>query len=191
MAIHPGYADAILDGRKRVEFRKRSLAVDVSTVLMYATAPVKRIVGEFTVDRTLTTSPEELWGAVGSVGVIDEASYTAYFAGFHTATGILVSAPRRYHVAIPLAALDPTPAAPQSVTYLRGSQLAQLRRLAHADHRSSLVRLRLAGVLAGYSVPSQRASVVRRRGSGFGAPDDRMAVMSDEERLGLAARGTS
>ena len=39
MSIHPVYANAILTGDKKVEFRKRRLAADVTHVLVYATAP--------------------------------------------------------------------------------------------------------------------------------------------------------
>ena len=49
MSIHPGYAEAILSGRERAEFRKRPLAEDVRTVLIYATAPVSAMSGWFTV----------------------------------------------------------------------------------------------------------------------------------------------
>ena len=61
MSIHPRYADAILDGTKVVEFRKRALAGDISTVLVYATAPVRRLVGTFQLSATLTASPRDLW----------------------------------------------------------------------------------------------------------------------------------
>ena len=41
MAIQPGYAEAILAGVKTVEFRKRALAPDIETVLVYETSPDK------------------------------------------------------------------------------------------------------------------------------------------------------
>ena len=40
MSIRPQFAAAILDGSKRVEFRKRPLAADIGTVVIYATKPV-------------------------------------------------------------------------------------------------------------------------------------------------------
>ncbi len=39
MSVHPRFAEAIMDGRKKIEFRKRPLADDVSVVWVYATAP--------------------------------------------------------------------------------------------------------------------------------------------------------
>lgn len=147
MAIHPRYAEAILDGCKHVEFRKRPLASDVRTVVIYATAPVKRVVGEFTVDRIVIASPEALWEVAGSVGGIDKPSYYGYYAASDTAIGILVGVARRYPFGLPLHALNPEPAVPQSFAYLPADQFAQLRELVGVDSRPILARL-AAGLAA-------------------------------------------
>ena len=81
MSIHPGYAEAILSGRKRAEFRKRPLAEDVRTVLIYATAPVSAIVGWFTVRGTLKAAPEDIWRQLHSVGEICWHDFTNYYSG--------------------------------------------------------------------------------------------------------------
>ena len=62
MAIQPGYAEAILAGVKTVEFRKRLLAPDIETVLVYETSPTKAIVGSFAVKCMEVASPEVIWG---------------------------------------------------------------------------------------------------------------------------------
>ena len=61
MSIRPQFAAAILDGSKRVEFRKRPLAADIGTVVIYATKPVGAVLGEFVVDGQAVGKPEELW----------------------------------------------------------------------------------------------------------------------------------
>lgn len=141
MAIHPQYAEAILDGRKRVEFRKRPLAADVSTVVIYATTPVKRIVGEFTVGRTVLARPSRLWEIAGEDGAIDPEAYTSYFAGSDNAAGLVVAAARRYPRSVALAELEPTPAVPQSFTYLPPARLDEIRIVGGADHRPLLSRV--------------------------------------------------
>lgn len=141
MAIHPRYAEAILDGCKHVEFRKRPLAPDVHTVVIYATAPVMRIVGEFAVDRILVTSPRDLWSSFGAIGGITEPAFGAYYASSETAAGILVRAPRRYRSPVPLAALDPQPAVPQSFTYLPEAALQRLHELGAGPADPLLIRL--------------------------------------------------
>lgn len=152
LAIHPGYADAILDGRKRVEFRKRPMSPDIHTVLLYATAPIKCIVGEFTVERNLVSPPADLWHAVGQVGGIDESAFANYYANSQTAIGIVVKNSRRYGLPVALTSLEPTPPIPQSFAYLPESALYQVRRLQAEQHQSALVGIAtaLAGLIAGF-----------------------------------------
>jgi predicted transcriptional regulator len=166
MAIHPKYADAILDGDKHVEFRKRPLAPDVATVIIYATMPVKRIVGEFSIVRTLNGSPSELWQAVGADGAIDVESYAAYYSGSVTAVGIVVSGARRYPQTVALAQLTPEPAVPQSYTYVTGHQVELIRDLAGADPRPAMARL--AGALSALA----RAALPQRIAAVFPLPMD-------------------
>jgi predicted transcriptional regulator len=128
MALKPRYADAILAGEKRVEFRKRALASDITTVLIYATMPVKRIVGEFTVERTIAIPPRDLWRLVGCIGGVHEDDFYSYYAGSDIATGIIVESARRYKSATRRASLTPRPAVPQSFNYLAAEVLHDLRR---------------------------------------------------------------
>lgn len=141
MAIHPLYANAILDGRKRVEFRKRPLADDVRTVLVYATAPVKKIVGEFTVDHIVVTSPHDLWASFGAIGAIDQPAFDAYYAGARVAVGIQVREAQRYPNPVSLGALAPEPTVPQSFMYLPASALRAARSAAALEQRALLARL--------------------------------------------------
>lgn len=90
MSIHPRYAHAILDGRKTVEFRKRPLAPDVSHVVVYSTAPDRKVLGYFEIDKQVELSPEALWEQYGDRGLIEKDRFFAYYAGRETGTGILV-----------------------------------------------------------------------------------------------------
>ena len=96
MAIHPRYADAILTGEKLVEFRKRKLADDISTILIYATAPVQRVIGEFRIAETVVDEPASIWAAYGDVGVIDESSFGDYYASTTSAVAFVVGEATRY-----------------------------------------------------------------------------------------------
>lgn len=88
MSIHPQYARAILDGTKKVEFRKRPLAGDVTHVVVYATAPVSAVVGVFSVTGQTTASPTSLWQRFKKVAGISQDGFDAYFDGRDSATGI-------------------------------------------------------------------------------------------------------
>jgi len=65
MSIHPKYADLILEGKKTIELRSRNIKVlqnkQGRTVYLYATSPVKKIVGECTMLNEIwdETKPEQ------------------------------------------------------------------------------------------------------------------------------------
>lgn len=118
MAIHPKYAEAILSGRKRIEFRKRSLASDISDVLIYATRPVQRIVGRFKVAEVVCDTPVQLWAEYGDLGAITRSDFVAYYSGALCAYGFLVAHVERFPVPYTLQEMWPQPAVPQSISYL-------------------------------------------------------------------------
>jgi predicted transcriptional regulator len=118
MAIHERYADAIMNGVKRVEFRKRRLADDIETVWVYATAPVSKVVGRFSVDDIVQGSPEDIWDRFGAVGVIERDAFFLYYAGSDTAVAIVVADAQRLPEPVGLHELEPRPAVPQSFAYL-------------------------------------------------------------------------
>ncbi|MFJ4175391.1 ASCH domain-containing protein [Microbacterium sp. NPDC089696] len=118
MAIHEHWADAIMDGRKTVEFRKRRLAPDIDTVIVYATAPVSMVIGRFTIAEVVSGTPEEIWSRFGDVGEIDHASYSAYYEGRDSAVAIVVAEASRFDDPLALADIEPRPAVPQSFAYL-------------------------------------------------------------------------
>lgn len=144
MAIHPEFAEAILSGRKKVEFRKRPPAPDVTTVLVYATAPVKMIIGEFNIADVVLASPGDLWSRFHEVGCIEKTPYEAYYADRAAGAALLVGSSRRYSKAVALSDLEPAPAVPQSFAYLPAGMLHRVRSM-HAARRPLL--LRALGVL--------------------------------------------
>lgn len=127
MAIQPRFAQAILAGTKTIEFRKRTLAADIGTVLIYETAPTQKIVGEFDLREYVIAAPVKLWRKFSEFGAIDAASFDAYFAGRDEAVGLTISAVRVYDRGVTLNDLTPSPAVPQSFLYLVSSQVEQIR----------------------------------------------------------------
>lgn len=118
MSIRPVYTAAILEGSKQVEFRKRRLADDVGTVVVYATMPVGSVVGHFAVAGQVVASPAVLWQRFEAVAGIDAAGFDAYFAGSAVGVAILVGDVTVYDPPLPLQAVDPGGRPPQSYKYL-------------------------------------------------------------------------
>jgi type I restriction enzyme S subunit len=84
LSIKPEFADKILNGSKRYEFRKTCFSEPekVDTVYLYASSPVQRIVGGFTISDIAAGSPEQLWAQFGhSSGMNDPNRLIRYFEG--------------------------------------------------------------------------------------------------------------
>lgn len=128
LSIKPVYVREILAGRKKVEFRKRSFKRAVTHVVIYATAPVQRVVGWFRTRHFEQMSPAALWKKFSSVGGISQAAFDDYFGSASAGVAIHVSKPQRLLRPIPLSKIHAsTP--PQSYSYLPISVLAQLASL--------------------------------------------------------------
>jgi predicted transcriptional regulator len=90
MSIHPAYAKAIFRGEKRVEFRKRPIASDVTHVIVYATRPVCAVVGAFSVAGQETSNPKSLWSKFSDVAGIERARFDEYYSSNSEGTGIRI-----------------------------------------------------------------------------------------------------
>lgn len=117
LSIKPIYANAILDGHKKVEFRKRPFKRAVTHVIIYATAPMKRIIGWFRTKRFEQMSPAALWKRFASVGGISHDDFEAYYGRSESGVAIHVEQPRRLKAPLPLNKVCST-TAPQSYAYL-------------------------------------------------------------------------
>jgi predicted transcriptional regulator len=126
LSIHPEFADAILAGKKRVEFRKSPFKRDVSHVVLYATAPIGRVVGVFELRGLDEQPPQELWSSYAEVGGIDEERFFSYFAGCTKGVAYHVGVVERFSPPVSLASLRAGMTPPQSYSYLDSSSLRVL-----------------------------------------------------------------
>jgi len=118
MSIHPEYAEMILDGRKRVEFRKVRFARNVHIIVMYATEPIGKVVGCFRVAGVKVASIADLWKRFGSDSGINEQTYKHYFRNRRNGIAIGVSHAERLKKPIDLSSISQSLRAPQSFFYL-------------------------------------------------------------------------
>lgn len=79
MSIKPQYANAIMHGSKKVEFRKQIFDLNVERVYVYASHPVKKLIGYFDVDQVICENPDKLWGDYNKVGCISKKDFVSYF----------------------------------------------------------------------------------------------------------------
>ncbi|WP_338106972.1 ASCH domain-containing protein [Morganella morganii] len=62
LSIKPEFVSKILEGTKRYEFRKGIFKNEsVTSVVIYSTLPVGKIVGEFFIEGVLQDDPNSIW----------------------------------------------------------------------------------------------------------------------------------
>lgn len=124
LSVKPRFANAILDGEKCFEFRRALFRNrDVRRVVIYASSPVQRVIGEFEIDDILTMEPDELWEVTCSGSGIEKEYFDKYFAGRDTAHALKVSQPRRYREPLELQSHFAIDRPPQSFCYIGGGEL--------------------------------------------------------------------
>lgn len=118
LSIKPQYCEEIFAGEKRFEYRRKIFKQSVESVLVYATSPICKIVGEFKIDRVLEDTPDSLWQKTSQYGGISHQLYNEYFHDTDTAYALVISNYQRYHQPLDPKVLDRNFVAPQSYRYL-------------------------------------------------------------------------
>jgi predicted transcriptional regulator len=128
LSVKPEYAQAILDGTKTFEFRRTIFRREhVTRVVLYASHPVSKVVGEFTIAGVLTMSPSRLWKATVGRGGVKRAFFDEYFAGKDEGHALEVASVLEYPQPLDLREHFGLARPPQSFCYLRAeSSSAQL-----------------------------------------------------------------
>jgi len=93
LSIKPKYAFAILHGTKRYEFRKMRFSRNVEKVVLYATAPYKKIVGYFEVGKIRHGSPRVLWHRFNAYAIINRKAFFTYYKNKSSGIAIEVKEP--------------------------------------------------------------------------------------------------
>jgi predicted transcriptional regulator len=139
LSIRPEYAKKIFDGSKTVELRRvRPRVARGDLVLVYASAPVKAVLGAFEVARVRSGTPTSLWNIVVSKAGVTRRQFDAYFLGAKTGYAIFLK--RKWLLEEPLG-LDKLRKRqsnfrpPQSYHYLSASQADRIgiRKLFQSD----------------------------------------------------------
>ncbi len=119
LSIKPEFAEKIFSGEKTFEFRK-SIYKDksVKTVVVYATQPVGRLVGEFDVAEIVSASPDRLWEITREGAGISHQFFESYFDGRNCAFALQIENVIQYpEPVVPHDVIDNF-VAPQSYMYI-------------------------------------------------------------------------
>lgn len=119
LSIRPNFCKLIFGGQKIYEYRKRVFTrSDIDRVYVYASKPICRIVGYFTIDEVIENSPSHVWEKTHIGSGINKEYFDAYFKDCHTAHAIKIKDARQLAVPIdPKTVLDNFHA-PQNFMYV-------------------------------------------------------------------------
>ena len=97
LSIKPQYANKIFDGTKKFEFRKAIFKnQNVTSVLVYASSPVQKVIGEFEIEKIFNLELKELWDKTKDHSGITEAYFYEYFENREQGFAIQIKNKRRF-----------------------------------------------------------------------------------------------
>lgn len=123
LSIKPEFAERIFEGSKKYEFRKALFKnSDIKTIVVYASSPMQRVIGEFEIETIISDSPEKLWNETKEFAGVEEDFFYEYFADREMGFAIKIKKTKKYKESLCLRKhFNLTP--PQSFLYLRNENL--------------------------------------------------------------------
>lgn len=120
LSIKPNYVRDIMKGTKKYEYRRKIFKRnDVDTIVIYATKPVGKVVGEFKIKSIISNSPDVIWSETSEYGGLNKEKFYKYFQGLDTAFAIQIYKVKKYSSQISLSDLkEKNINPPQSFIYL-------------------------------------------------------------------------
>lgn len=118
LSIKPEFADEIFEGIKRYEYRRRIFKrQDIKKVVVYATSPVCKVIGEFEIEDILYDDVRSLWNETKDYSGISKDFFFSYFEERDSGYAIKIKNCERYKSPQNLKAVYGV-APPQSFAYI-------------------------------------------------------------------------
>jgi hypothetical protein len=117
LSIKPQFVDLIFSGKKKFEYRKKKCKRNVNTIVIYATAPVMRVVGEVIIGDIVEDSLDAVWEKTKEFSGISKDFFDEYYQGKQSAVAYELENLRIYETPLTLEEIGVN-SAPQSYCYL-------------------------------------------------------------------------
>lgn len=117
LPIKPNYAEKILSNEKKYEFRKKICTENIDKIYLYATSPVKKIVGEAEVLEKIMMDKKTLWKLTEKQAGITADYYEKYFLNCEMACAYKIGKVKRYDQIVKLSDVGIS-YVPQSFAYV-------------------------------------------------------------------------
>jgi predicted transcriptional regulator len=97
LSIKPQFANKIFDGTKKFEFRKSIFKnQNVTSVLVYASSPVQKVIGEFEIAEIFNLDLKTLWDKTKEYSGITEEYFYEYFENREQGFAIQIKNKKRF-----------------------------------------------------------------------------------------------
>lgn len=128
ISIHPKYVSKILNGTKKVEFRRVWAIRKVTHMVIYSTSPEMKVMAIAEIDNTVVTDKKNLWNIAQEYGGgITKQELTDYFDGVSRGHAVFLKNIEKFVDPIPLSEIFPHTRPPQSYTYLTTEQFESIQ----------------------------------------------------------------
>ncbi|MCW7503897.1 MULTISPECIES: ASCH domain-containing protein [Leptospira] len=117
LSIKPEYAWAIMEGKKKVEFRKNIFKKKIKNVLIYSSSPDQRFIGYFSIKEIDIDSPNKLWKKYSKEGCISKEKFFLYYSNKVEGTSIIIEKVVRFRSPLEPKSIFKTFTPPQSFIY--------------------------------------------------------------------------
>jgi len=97
LSIKPEFAFKIFDGTKKFEFRRSIFKNgNIKSIIVYASSPVRQVIGEFEIDEVLNYDLPTLWDMTQEFSGISEKFYYDYFVNKEQGFAIKIKNTKKY-----------------------------------------------------------------------------------------------
>jgi len=97
LSIKPEFAHKIFDGTKRFEYRRVIFKnPKIKKIVVYASAPISKVIGEFDIEEVLSDEPKSLWNDTKNYSGISKSYFEKYFQGKDVGFAIKVKRTKKY-----------------------------------------------------------------------------------------------
>jgi predicted transcriptional regulator len=120
LSIKPEFAEKIFNGTKKYEFRRSVFKnPDIKIIVVYASFPVQKVIGEFEIESILNHDLKTLWELTKDSAGISKQFFFDYFENKDNGFAIKIKKTTKYRKSLCLKNdFNATP--PQSFMYLHG-----------------------------------------------------------------------
>ena len=126
ISIHPQHVAKILSGEKRFEFRKKVPPDSVRRMVIYATAPIMKVVAVAEINGKLSAKPESIWKITRHASGITKQHFNDYFHERDIAHALEIGEVTELDNPLPLNDISLSLVAPQSYAFMDDSLVNKL-----------------------------------------------------------------